>query len=313
MLGAVTEIPGFCAHSMARGEPIAPLDDEEGALVPAAEATGGEVIDAHVHLFPPRVLAALWRWFDTHAWRVRYRLDAEQTVEFLAARGVRRFVALHYAHSAGMARSLNAFVHEVARAHRDVVIPLGTVLPGEPDAADIVREAFGRQDMHGLKLHCHVQKMAADDPRLDEVYALCQDARKPVLIHAGREPASPAYGVDTRALCGADQIDRVLRKYPRLTLVVPHLGADEFEEYGALLDRHENLWLDTTMAVAGFFPADAPAGLVERHASRLLYGTDFPNLPYAWDRELKRLVVRDLEPATRTALFSGNARRVFGF
>jgi predicted TIM-barrel fold metal-dependent hydrolase len=177
----------------------------------------------------------------------------------------------------------------------------------------VVREAFGRYGMHGLKLHCHVQKMAADDPRLDEVYALCQDAGKPVLIHAGREPASPAYGVDTRVLCGADQVDRVLRKYPRLVIVVPHLGADEFDAYAALLERHENLWLDTTMAVAGFFPADAPSEMVERHASRLLYGTDFPNLPYAWDRELRRLVARPLDRAARTALFSGNARRGFGF
>lgn len=298
---------------MARGEPIPPIDDEEGAHAPSEERTGGELVDAHVHLFPPRVLAALWKWFDTHAWRIRYRLDAEETVEFLASRGVRRFVALHFAHTAGMARSLNAFVHEIARAHRDVVVPLGTVLPGEPEAADVVREAFGRYDMFGLKLHCHVQKMAADDPRLDEVYALCQDAGKVVLIHAGREPSSPAYGVDTRALCAADQVDRVLRKYPRLKMVVPHLGADEFDEYAALLERHENLWLDTTMAVSGFFPADAPASLVERHASRLLYGSDFPNLPYAWDRELKRLVDRPFAPAERKALFSGNARRVFGF
>jgi len=298
---------------MAHGEPIPPIDDEEGAFVPAEDQTGGAIVDAHVHLFPPRVLAALWRWFDTHAWRVRYRLDAEQTIEFLAAHGVHRFVALHFAHTAGMARSLNAYVHEIARAHRDVVVPLGTVFPGEPEAADVVREAFGRYGMHGLKLHCHVQKMAADDPRLDEVYALCQDAGKPVLIHAGREPASPAYGVDTRVLCGADQVDRVLRKYPRLVMVVPHLGADEFDAYATLLERHENLWLDTTMAVAGFFPADAPADMVERHASRLLYGTDFPNLPYAWDRELRRLVARPFDRAARGALFSGNASRVFGF
>lgn len=301
-----------CAHAMARGEPIACIDDEEGAHVPSEDLTGGEVIDAHVHLFPARVLEALWRWFDRHAWRIRYRLDAEQTIAFLAERGVRRLVALHYAHAPGMARSLNAFVHEIARAHRDVVIPLGTVLPGEPDAAAIVREALGPLGMHGLKLHCHVQKMGADDRRLDEIYALCQEAGKPVVIHAGREPASPAYGVDTRALCGADQVDRVLRRYPKLVMVVPHLGADEFVEYAALLERHENLWLDTTMAVAGFF-TEPPADIVERNVGRLLYGTDFPNLPFAWDREIRRLVDRPLDRAGRAALFSGNARRVFGF
>lgn len=296
---------------MAHGVAIAPIEDEEGTSVPAPELTGGEVIDAHVHLFPPRVFEAIWRWFDAHAWSVRYRLDAEQVIEFLATRGVHRFVALHYAHKPGMARVLNEFARDIGRAHRDRVLPLGTVLPGEPGAGEIVREALGPLGLHGIKLHCHVQRMSADDPRLDEVYRACQDANKPIVIHAGREPSSPAYGIDTRALCGADQIDRVLQRFPRLTMVVPHLGADEFEAYEALLGKHEHLFLDTTMAVAGFFGADAPDAMVLAHTDRLLYGTDFPNLPFAWDRELRRLVSRPFDAEGRRALFSANALRVF--
>lgn len=287
------------------------LDDAEGARVPTELETAGPVIDAHVHLFPPRVFEAIWRWFDRHAWSIRYRLQAEAVVEFLKLRGVHQIVALHYSHRPGMARVLNEFVHEVARAHRDFVLPLGTVLPGEPGARDLVRDALGRLGLRGLKLHCHVQQIAPDDERLDEVYDECQSAGKPVLIHAGREPQSPAYGVDTTAICGAHRIERVLQRFPRLRLIVPHLGADEFDAYAALLDRYEHLWLDTTMAVAGFL-ADPPAGLVARHAKRLLYGTDFPNIPYAWDRELQRLVREPIDDEARRALFSGNAQMLFG-
>jgi predicted TIM-barrel fold metal-dependent hydrolase len=296
---------------MAHGAPIPALDDVDGDALPAAEQTGGEVVDAHVHLFPPRVFEAIWRWFDRHAWSVRYRLRAEEVVEFLARRGVHKLVALHYAHVPGMARELNRFAHEIARAHRDIVIPLGTVLPGEPDAREIVREALGPLGLHGLKLHCHVQKLAADDPRLDAVYEECQAAGKPVLIHCGREPYSPAYGFDTRANLGVAQMDRVLRRFPRLKVIVPHLGFDEFEAYAALLSEHEGLYLDTTMAVAGFFPGEVPNGVVRAHATRLLYGTDFPNLPYAWDREIKRLIDEPLSVEERRALFSGNARALF--
>jgi predicted TIM-barrel fold metal-dependent hydrolase len=301
---------GGCTHALARGQRMEPLDDAEGVRVPPAEATGGPVIDAHVHLFPDALFAAVWRWFDRHLWPVRYRLFAEDAIEFLRARGVSAIVALHYAHKPGMARSLNTFVAEVARAHRDFVFPLGTVMPGEPDAESIVREALGPLGLHGIKLHCHVQKLAADDPRLDCIYQACQDAEKPVLIHAGREPCSPHYGVDTHSLCQVERVEGVLRRFPRLRVVIPHLGADEFVAYAALLDRYEHLHLDTTMAVAGFFELDAPWELVVRHAGRLLYGTDFPNVPYAWDRELRRLV--DRVPAEhRGALFSGNARKLF--
>jgi hypothetical protein len=302
-------VPG-CCHAMARGAVTKLVGDEEHAAVPDGLAP---VLDAHVHLFPERLFEAIWRWFDRHAWEIRYRLHAEQVLEFLSARGVRQVAGLCYAHTPGLARTLNVFMRELAKAHGELVIPLGTVLPGEPDAGAIAREALGPLGLRGLKLHCHVQKMAADDPRLDEIYAACADAAKPVVIHAGRAPASPAYGVDTYALCEAAAVERVLRRFPTLTVVVPHLGADEYEAYATLLDRHENLWLDTTMAVAGFIGESAtPMSVVKTRASRLIYGSDFPSVPYAWDRELRRLAAAGLGAAESAALFGGNARKVFG-
>ncbi len=283
------------------------FDEPEGARVP----DGMRVIDAHVHLFPAGVFEAIWRWFDAHGWRVRYRLHAERVVEFLTSRGVERLCALAYSHKPGLSTVLNDFMHEVARAHPQVMA-LGTVLPGEPDAEAIVRRALGPLGLRGLKLHCHVQRMAADDPRIDPVYALCQDMGRPVLIHSGREPSMAAYGVNTRELCAASQIERVLRRYPRLTLVVPHLGADEYDDYEALLGRYENLYLDTTMTVGHYFEVGPPRSLFPGFAGRLLYGSDFPNLPYAWDRELRAIAALDLPDADRHALLAGNALRLFG-
>ena len=283
------------------------LADPEGARVP----DGVTVLDAHVHLFPPGLFEALWRWFDQHAWPVRYRLHAEGVIAFLHERGVKRFCALHYAHRPGMARDLNRFVRELSLAHPGI-IPLGTVLPGEPDTDAIVREAVGPMGLRGIKLHCHVQRMPADDPRIDPVYARCEEASVPVVIHAGREPSSPAYGVDARALCAASQVERVLQRYPRLKLVVPHLGADEFDDYASLLDRYENLWLDTTMAVGGYFGDEPPTALFPGRASRLIYGTDFPNLPYAWDRELHRVRAAIPDTDLQAKVLYQNAEALFG-
>ncbi len=271
----------------------------------------GPIADAHVHLFPPGVFEAIWRWFDRYAWNIRYRLHAEQVLEFLRARGVRRMVGLCYSHKPGLAPVLNRFMAELGAAHPEL-LPLGTVLPGEPDAEAIVREALGPLRLRGLKIHCHVQRIAPDDPRLDPVYALAAAAGRPVVIHAGREPSFAAYGVDVRALCGADQIDRLLRRHPKLELVVPHLGVDEYPEYAALLDRHERLWLDTTMAIAGYFPGMAPPPeLFPGRARRLLYGTDFPNIPYAWDRELRQIALAKLSAEERRALLWDNALALF--
>ena len=46
-------------------------------------------------------------------------------------------------------------------------------------------------------------------------------------------------------------------------------------------------------------------------AERLLYGTDFPMLPYAWDRELRRILRAPIDDAARRALLVGNALQLF--
>src|SRR5688500_2704714 len=132
-----------------------------------------------------------------------------------------------------MARSLNAFVAEWAR-RSPLVVPFGTVLPGEPDAKAIVEEALDGLGCAGLKIHCHVQKVAPDDPRLFPVYEAVAARGKVLVMHAGREPSSPAYGFDCRGLCGLAPVRRVVERYPELRLVVPHLGSDQWREFLAL-------------------------------------------------------------------------------
>lgn len=287
--------------------PLPALEDAEGPGLPGDL----EVIDAHVHLFPPRVYEAIWRWFEAHAWPIRYRLYAEETIGFLLDRGIKRIVGLHYSHVPDMARTLNRYAAEIAAAHPEVWA-LGTVLPGEPDAEAIVKEALGPLELRGIKLHCHVQKIAPDDPRLEPIFRLCAEAKRPVVIHSGREPSSPAYGFNAHRMLSVGAMRRVLERHPDLTVVVPHLGADEIEAYAALLGEFDGLYLDTTMMLAGYFPQRPPDGLLQRWGHRMLYGSDFPNLPYAWDRELVRLQEMPLDLGTRSALLAGNARKLFG-
>jgi predicted TIM-barrel fold metal-dependent hydrolase len=49
---------------------------------------------------------------------------------------------------------------------------------------------------------------------------------------------------------------------------------------------------------------------VERVAAQLVYGTDFPNIPYAYDGELRGLRALGLDDATLRAITTDNARRL---
>ena len=44
----------------------------------------------------------------------------------------------------------------------------------------------------------------------------------------------------------------------------------------------------------------------------MLYGTDFPNIPYAWDRELKQLLQLRFGDDVEAGLLGGNALRLYG-
>jgi predicted TIM-barrel fold metal-dependent hydrolase len=282
--------------------PLAALDDLENDHVPAALPA---VIDAHVHLFPDNLFASIRQWFKKFGWPIRYRFGSPEAIDFLLSRGVSRIVGLHYAHRPGVAVELNAYMAELCRRYRQLS-GMATVFPGENKAGEILAEAFD-MGLSGVKLHCHVQCFEMLSPAMHEIYRTCQDSDKPLIMHVGREPKSPAYPCDPYALCSADKLEQVIKSYPDLRVCVPHLGADEFEAYSRLLRNYDNLWLDTTMTLADYLPLKNVPDPSKMRADRLIFGSDFPNLPYAWDRELKRIARLNLGRERLSKLLSRNA------
>ena len=262
------------------------LDEQEGDSVPIGLP---RVIDAHVHIFPDWIFSAVHKWFDSHAWKIRYRLRSEEIVRFLLNRGVSHIVALQYAHKPGIARQLNEHMVEICRKFEGRVTGLATVFPGEKDDRLILQEAFD-SGLRGLKLHAHVQCFDLNDPSLVPLFDCCQENRMPVLMHVSREPKSEAYSCDPYQLCRADKLERLLTSHPDLKVCVPHLGVDEFDSYRILIEKYDTLWLDTAMVVADYFQFKKTVSLSDYRPERIIYGSDFPNIPYAWDRELKHIV-----------------------
>lgn len=269
------------------------------------------LVDAHVHLFPDRLADAVRAWFDQHAWPIRHRQRADALVAQLLAAGVGRAVALPYAHKPGMAEALNAFTLDLAKRH-PMVVPCCTVFPGEDGAERILDQALGRDGFAGMKMHCHVQRVSPDDPRMDAVWRASARHRKPVVIHAGPEPALAGYGADVRVFSGAAKVCRALQRNPDAIAIIPHLGADEYAQFEAMLDEFPNLYLDTTMAIGGYFERGPDLEMLRRRPDRILYGTDYPNLPYEWETELNVIRGLKLPAADEARVLGGNAARLFG-
>lgn len=266
------------------------IDDRGGEYVPQELPT---VVDAHVHIFPANIFSAIWSWFDKNAWPIRYRLSASSVLDHLLSRGVSHIIALQYAHKPGISRMLNRYMVKKCREFPNKVTGMAAVFPGEKDAAAILKEAFDN-GLQGVKLHAHVQCFDMNAEEMDLIYDLCESEQKPIIMHVGREPKSTAYHCDPYQICSAKKLERVLRNFPKLKICVPHLGFDEISDYRNLIEKYENLWLDTTMVLADYFPLKETVELDSFRVDRIMYGSDFPNIPYNWDRELKCLKASNL-------------------
>lgn len=253
------------------------------------------VVDCHVHVLPPPVEAKVWEQFDSagpkigRAWPIRYRAGVAERTAFLRDAGVRAWPTLPYAHRPGIAPFLNAWSAQYAATEPEV-LRSATFYP-EPDAATYVVAADTGSDGHApvamWKVHVQVGEFDLDDPLLDDVWGHLEQSGTPVMLHAGSGPVGNAY-------TGPEATARVLARWPRLRLVLAHLGAPEHAGFLALAERYERVHLDTSMALSPFFAAESPypPDLVPRLVDlgpRVLFGSDFPTLPFAYADQLTAL------------------------
>jgi predicted TIM-barrel fold metal-dependent hydrolase len=264
------------------------------------------MIDVHVHLHPPRLFAAIRRWFaERSTWQLYHPTEPAAVAEALRAAGVERFVFCSYAHKPGMARELNAWLAATARELGGYGVPLATVHLDDPDPLADLRAAFD-DGCIGLKIHEDVQRLAIDDPRFAPI--LAEVARRDgfVLVHVGPIPWSD----DTRD--GPARVLGVLAQHPSLRVVVAHFGVPDHVRYVAAMPQTPNLFLDTTMAFAHGSPLEAHAdrGLVTAGARQIVLGTDYPNMGYVYEADRRGLEALELDPATLRAILSENARRL---
>ncbi len=261
------------------------FDDKEDSNIPEGFPP---VIDAHVHIFPQSIFSSIRKWFDKNAWHIRYQMTTSQIFDFLISHGIRHIIALQYAHKPGIAQNLNKYMSEKCKEYDTQVTGMATVFPGEKNAEKILQEAFD-SGLGGLKLHAHVQCFDMNSEHMNRIYECCRINEKPIVMHVGREPKSNAYRCDPYELCNAGKLEKVLKDFPKLKICVPHLGFDETAAYRKMIEKYDNLWLDTTMVITNYFQLKEKISIAEYRCDRLMYGSDFPNIPYAWDREIKEL------------------------
>ena len=291
------------------------MSDDEAAAVQRIWSGLGlpGIIDVHTHFMPKPVMDKVWNYFDSagpmvgRSWPITYRTEEAHRVETLRSFGVRRFTSLVYPHKPQMAAWLNQWSAEFARETPDC-LSTATFYP-EPGAADYVGAAI-HAGTRLFKAHIQVGDYDPNDPLLDDVWGTISDSGIPVVTHCGSGPQPGRF-------TGPEPVRRLLRRHPRLPLIVAHMGMPEYGEFLDICLDSAAVHLDTTMAFTAFvdemmpFPAGEQARLRDA-GERIVFGSDFPNIPYRYRDALTAVTaVPGIDDGWMRGVLHDNAARLF--
>jgi uncharacterized protein len=134
---------------------------------------------------------------------------------------------------------------------------------------DAIAEAERALDRgaRGIKLHPRAERFTLDHPNLAPVFALADERRLPVLVHAGR--GIPALGRHAVEATG---------RHPGMRLILAHAGISDLSWIWRDAPDHPNLFFDT----AWWSPADIQALLALVPPGQVLMASDAPYGAPVW-------------------------------
>lgn len=275
-----------------------------------------EYIDMHTHFFPPQIFRAIWDYFEQRdsggnlrGWLINYKLPIEELVDFLEQKNVKAFTTFNYAHKEEIAESINEWTYHFARQNSKA-IPFGCVWPADKNRLEYVEQLFDQYEFRGIKIQPLVQNFFLHDERMSKIYELIIDRGKWLTVHIGTAPYKNRY-------VGYKHFLKFIKKYPDMNVQIAHMGAFEYRKFLNLLDRYENIYLDTAMTYIpeNIFPERKSKRPNKEdlitYQDRILFGSDFPNIPYNYEESTKGLLELDLPIIFYENIFYKNAKRLF--
>jgi predicted TIM-barrel fold metal-dependent hydrolase len=257
-------------------------------------------IDAHIHLYPEKLMNAIYKYFDRLGWKLPLQPGIPDAMAYLDALGVEKAFLLLYAHKANMSQELNLWAHDLCQQYPQL-IPFGCFFPDDREPEELVRTCLKDWGFAGFKLHFNVQQYRPDDSRYNPVYRGVLEYGGGLVMHIGTFPNSGEH-------LGAERLLAVLKKFPALKVMVAHLGFFQTEDFWRIMDRYPGVYLDTAFILGNpqfHENISLVAETLQRFPERVVYGSDFPlichrledGLSYIkklpWEEEQKQKLLYD--------------------
>lgn len=214
---------------------------------------------------------------------------------------------------AGRIRRRNAWGNEVTKRHPTLVNFIGVdpnFLTPEENVEEL--ELRVRDGAKGICIHPTRNLHRPEDYRLWPLFERAQELDIPVLTHSGTEGYRPAYmGLNAEPY----DFKALLDTFPRLRLIIGHLGNPYFDQLVDMAQRYPSLTFESSGPVSAREPyAYADEYLVrllrQLGTDRVMFGSDFLfGEPVGPARRLLSLPLTDAE---KEAILGRNAQQFLG-
>lgn len=206
----------------------------------------------------------------------------------------------------------NDQIAQIVSEKPDRFLGFASVDPHRKDAQDVLKYAFERLKLKGLKLNPAKQKFYPSDPIMEPIYEICIRYNKPILFHAGLswEPNTPT------KYCYPLAFEEVAIKHPDLRFCLAHFAWPWVREAVMLMIKYPNIYVDTSVlyldspeeSLARIFTVDMGPLWFERSLSKqIMFASNGPRFrAFKIKRALDKLPMRE---DAREALYGGNAIR----
>jgi predicted TIM-barrel fold metal-dependent hydrolase len=254
-------------------------------------------------------LAKYWN----RAWT--WKQEDEVVAEFAAAGVEAVLVALDLETTTGTPPCSNDYVRAMQQRHPGRIIhSWGAVDPFKGEIArQAATHAITELGMLGFHFHPIMGHFAVNDRRFYPLFEVINALKVPVMIDVG----TTGMGAGMPGGLGAKIrhahpacIDELAADFPDLTIIAAHPGWPWVDEMTAVALHKGNVFWEMSGWAPKYFPAQLKVDIRSRLQDKVMFGSDYPSLPY--DRLLKEWRELGYADAVMEKIFHGNAERILG-
>jgi predicted TIM-barrel fold metal-dependent hydrolase len=277
------------------------------------------IIDLHCYTNTKEWIACQQPYVDALAkyWKRQWRARPEEEVveEFTAAGVEALLVALDLETTAGTPPCSNDFVSGMQKRHPDRIIQSWAAV--DPLKGEIAlreaRRAVQELGMLGFHFHPIMGHYAVNDQQLYPLFEMINSLKVPVMIDVG----TTGMGAGMPGGMGAKirhahpaAIDELAADFPNLTIIAAHPGWPWVDEMTAVALHKGNVFWELSGWAPKYFPAQLKADITGRLRDKVMFGSDYPSIPY--DRLFREWDELGYPDEIKERIFHSNAERILG-